>query len=71
MLIQETSVDGTAGTHRAVAVRAPRFFLPQAVSDSEGLVTLSFTVPETPGRWRLSLFAHDARLRCGRLDLSL
>jgi hypothetical protein len=70
MPIQETSVDGTAGARRA-AVCTPRFFLPQAVSDSEGSVTLSFTVPEAPGRWRLSLFAHDARLRCGRLDLSL
>lgn len=70
MLIQETSVDGTAGARRA-AVCTPRFFLSQAVSDSEGLVNLSFTVPEVPGRWRLSLFAHDARLRCGRLDLSL
>ncbi len=70
MPIQETSVDGTAGVRRAAA-RTPRYFLPQAVSDSEGLVNLSFIVPEVPGRWRLSLFAHDARLRCGRLDLSL
>lgn len=68
--IQGGGVGVKAAAHVA-ALRAPRFFLPQTVSDSEGLARLSFTVPEESGHWRLTLFAHDANLRCGRLDIPL
>ncbi|HRR33320.1 MAG TPA: MG2 domain-containing protein [Kiritimatiellia bacterium] len=75
---QRTSVppvqsDGERGGSGAsvAAARAPRLFLPQVMSDSEGSARLSFTMPETSGRWRLILFVHDARLRSGRLDISL
>lgn len=68
--IQTGGVGGPAGKY-VYPMLAPRFFLPRAVSDSEGSARLSFTVPEAPGRWRLTLFAHDASLRCGRLDIPL
>ena len=70
--IQGGGVGVKAAAHVDVAaLRAPRFFLPQTVSDSAGSARLSFTVPEESGRWRLTLFAHDANLRCGRLDIPL
>jgi hypothetical protein len=44
------------------------FFFPQLVSDSNGVVRLSFTMPEALTEWRFLGFAHDNACRAGRLD---
>lgn len=41
------------------------FFLPHSVSSKDGLVTLSFTMPEALTEWKLIGFAHDSQLRSG------
>lgn len=43
------------------------FFLPQLTSDSNGVVRLSFTLPEALTEWRFLGFAHDRELRSGLL----
>ncbi len=44
------------------------FFFPQLTSDSNGVVRLTFTMPEALTKWRFLGFAHDARLRAGLLE---
>ena len=44
------------------------FFLPHLVSGADGMVDLSFTMPETITGWRLMAFAHDRDLRGGYLE---
>jgi uncharacterized protein YfaS (alpha-2-macroglobulin family) len=44
------------------------FFLPHATSDSNGVVRLSFTLPEALTQWRFLGFAHDRDLRSGFLE---
>ena len=44
------------------------FFYPHLLSDSNGTVRISFTMPETLTRWRFLGFAHDKQLRVGRLE---
>lgn len=44
------------------------FFIPQAVSDSNGVVRLTFTMPEALTEWRFLAFAHDRQLRSGSLE---
>ena len=44
------------------------FFRPHLLSDSNGTVRISFTMPETLTRWRFLGFAHDKQLRVGRLE---
>ncbi len=58
----------------APAAVAPRrnlsetaFFLPHVLSDSNGVVRLSFTLPEALTEWRFLGFAHDRELRSGSL----
>jgi hypothetical protein len=44
------------------------FFFPQLVSDSNGVVRLTFTMPEALTAWRFLGFAHDKELRSGYLE---
>jgi hypothetical protein len=44
------------------------FFLPHLTSDSEGVVRLTFTLPEALTEWRFLGFAHDRALRSGLLE---
>jgi hypothetical protein len=44
------------------------FFFPQLVSDSNGVVRLTFTMPEALTKWHFLGFAHDQKLRAGFLD---
>ena len=44
------------------------FFLPQLTSDSNGVVRLTFTMPEALTEWKFLGFAHDAQLRGGGLS---
>jgi len=69
--IRETGASGTFSAQAGVAMPAPSLFLPHVRCDSEGTARLSFTVPESPARWRLLIFAHDVRLRCGRAVIAL
>jgi uncharacterized protein YfaS (alpha-2-macroglobulin family) len=43
------------------------FFFPQLLSDSNGLIRISFTLPEALTTWRFLGFAHDRQLRSGFL----
>ncbi len=69
--IRETGVAGTVSAPAEAAMQAPSLFLPHGVCDSDGTARFSFTVPAQPARWRLLIFAHDARLRCGRAVIAL
>ena len=44
------------------------FFFPQLVSDSNGVVRLTFTMPEALTTWRFLGFAHDPELRSGTIE---
>ena len=44
------------------------FFFPQLTSDSNGVVRLSFTMPEALTKWHFLGFAHDTSLRSGLLQ---
>lgn len=44
------------------------FFFPHLASDSNGVVRMTFTMPEALTRWRFLGFAHDARLRAGLIE---
>ena len=44
------------------------FFFPQLLSDSNGVVRLSFTMPEAVTKWHFLGFAHDQNLRAGLLE---
>lgn len=44
------------------------FFLPHLLSDSNGVVRLTFTLPEALTEWRFLGFAHDRELRAGTLN---
>jgi hypothetical protein len=44
------------------------FFFPQLTSDSNGVVRMTFTMPEALTEWRFAGFAHDRRLRSGYLE---
>ncbi len=44
------------------------FFFPQLMSDSNGVVRLTFTMPEALTKWHFLGFAHDQNLRAGFLD---
>lgn len=44
------------------------YFAPQLTTDAQGLVTMSFTMPEALTQWRFMGFAHDALLRTGRIE---
>jgi uncharacterized protein YfaS (alpha-2-macroglobulin family) len=44
------------------------FFFPQLTSDSNGVVRMTFTMPEALTRWRFMGFAHDSEMRSGFLE---
>ena len=44
------------------------FFFPQLTSDSNGVVRMTFTLPEALTKWRFLGFAHDTQLRAGLLE---
>jgi hypothetical protein len=44
------------------------FFFPQLTSDSNGVVRMTFTMPEALTRWRFLGFAHDQSVRSGILE---
>jgi len=44
------------------------YFAPQLTTDAQGVVTMSFTMPEALTQWRFMGFAHDALLRSGRME---
>ena len=44
------------------------FFYPQLMSDSNGVVRMTFTMPEALTKWRFLGFAHDQKLRAGFLE---
>src|SRR5205823_8718801 len=41
------------------------FYFPQLVSDSNGVVRMTFTMPEALTEWKFMGFAHDRNLRSG------
>jgi len=43
------------------------FFFPQLVSDSNGMVRMTFTMPEALTQWKFLGFAHDTQMRSGFL----
>ncbi|MBX9580016.1 MAG: hypothetical protein K2X87_06870, partial [Gemmataceae bacterium] len=55
----------------AVAARAnlneTAFFFPHLTSDAEGVVRMTFTMPEALTKWKFLGFAHDKELRSGFL----
>jgi uncharacterized protein YfaS (alpha-2-macroglobulin family) len=44
------------------------FFIPQLISDQDGVVKLQFTMPEALTTWRFMGFAHDKQVRSGFLE---
>ncbi len=44
------------------------FFFPQLTSDSNGVVRMTFTMPEALTKWRFMGFAHDQSVRSGFLE---
>jgi uncharacterized protein YfaS (alpha-2-macroglobulin family) len=44
------------------------FFYPQLMSDSNGVVRMTFTMPEALTKWHFVGFAHDQALRAGFLE---
>ncbi len=44
------------------------FFFPQLTTDSNGVVRMTFTLPEALTKWRFLGFAHDRALRSGALE---
>jgi hypothetical protein len=44
------------------------FFFPQLTSESNGVVRMTFTMPEGLTKWRFMGFAHDRSLRSGYLE---
>jgi hypothetical protein len=44
------------------------FFFPQLTSDSNGVVRMTFTMPEALTKWRFLGFAHDQSVRSGGLE---
>lgn len=43
------------------------FFFPHLTSDKEGIVTMTFTMPEALTEWKFLGFAHDSQMRSGSL----
>jgi uncharacterized protein YfaS (alpha-2-macroglobulin family) len=47
------------------------FFMPALVSTEDGVVSLSFTMPEALTRWKFLAMAHDEKLRSGLLSTEI
>lgn len=56
----------------AVSARAnlneTAFFMPHLVADEDGVVRMTFTMPEALTTWRVMAFAHDNALRAGFVE---
>jgi uncharacterized protein YfaS (alpha-2-macroglobulin family)/tetratricopeptide (TPR) repeat protein len=68
--------DAVSGGNGATLVQQPAlrtnlqetaFFFPTLVSDADGMISLSFTMPEALTCWRFIGLAHDQKLRSGLL----
>lgn len=68
---------GQAGSGEITGVKArtnfneTAFFLPHLVSDKNGEVTVSFTVPEALTKWKMMGFAHTKDLKYGFINNEL
>jgi hypothetical protein len=74
---QENGRGGDPGAPFAAQAAAPpprknlvetAFFLPVLSSDTDGIVTIEFTLPDTLTTWQFKGLAHDAALRSGTLE---
>jgi hypothetical protein len=82
LLFDRLGVGGAAGATREPAGPKPdlskvsarknlnetAFFFPQLTSDSNGVVRMTFTMPEALTKWRFLGFAHDRSVRSGLLE---
>ena len=59
--------DGTALVTARTNLNETAFFFPQLLSDDDGIVKMTFTMPEALTEWKFLGFAHDASLRSGFL----
>ncbi|HSA00536.1 MAG TPA: alpha-2-macroglobulin family protein [Candidatus Paceibacterota bacterium] len=82
--VEAAGIGGGAGAAKGVSATAPKpdltqvaarknlqetaFFYPQLTSDSNGIVRISFAMPEALTTWRFLGFAHDRQLRSGFLE---
>ena len=68
---EETSASGQEAQDQGPQIRQnfneTAFFLPQLVTDKEGNVAISFTLPESLTRWRFLSMAHTKDLMTGYL----
>lgn len=62
----ETPVSEQASARKNLNETA--FFFPHLLADSNGVVRMTFTMPEALTEWRFMGFAHDRGLRSGYLD---
>lgn len=56
-----------AGVAARTNLNETAFFLPHLTSDAEGVVRMTFTMPEALTKWKFLGFAHDKELRSGFL----
>jgi hypothetical protein len=80
--MDKMSVGGAAGAAKEPAAPKPdlskvaarknlnetAFFFPQLTSDSNGVVRMTFAMPEALTKWRFVGFAHDRSVRSGLLE---
>ncbi|MEZ0485721.1 alpha-2-macroglobulin family protein [Fibrella aquatica] len=80
MMLPEAKPDEEAPEKEKPAVEAPlirknfnetAFFFPQLLTDKQGRVVLTFTMPEALTRWRLMTFAHTKTMQTGTLEREL
>ncbi|MCX6879017.1 MAG: MG2 domain-containing protein, partial [Verrucomicrobia bacterium] len=82
VLLSRNSIDAILNNPERAGVAAPdlskvsarknlqetAFFEPHLTTDEQGLVKMTFTMPEALTKWRFMGFAHDAKLRSGYLE---
>ncbi len=47
------------------------YFAPALMTDSDGEVTMRFTLPESVTKWNFTALAHDTRMNSGRIDTAV
>lgn len=52
-------------------LRETAFFLPQLRADSNGVVRMEFSMPDSLTSWRFRAWAHDAQMRYGYLETNI
>lgn len=69
---REKSEQEMDAAHEAIVPRAnlneTAFFFPHLTSDEDGVVRITFTMPEALTTWRLLGYAHDENLRGGMIE---